>query len=75
VHEDGFQVERLPDGELEFRDLYGRVIPEAPAPPEVAGDLNTGVQVDAHTLTPNWDGTRLNLDHVIWAMHPRASGH
>ena len=75
VHEGGFHLQRLPSGELEFRDLYGRVIPDAPALPAVTGELNTGAQVDARTLTPNWDGTRLNLDHVIWAMHPRATGH
>src|SRR5437660_31704 len=30
VHEDGFQVERLADGELQFRRPNGRVLPNAP---------------------------------------------
>src|SRR6185503_10701403 len=33
VHEDGFQVERLPDGELRFRRPDGRVLLEVPQPP------------------------------------------
>jgi len=55
-----------------------------PAPPEVAGDAAArlradnaaaGVHVDAHTLRPDWDGTRLNLGYAIDVMHPRAIGH
>src|SRR5256885_13510783 len=64
VHEGGFQVERLPGGELQFRTPNGWVIPEAPALPDVAGELTPDAQVDARTLTPNWDGTRLELDHL-----------
>jgi hypothetical protein len=33
VHEDGFQVERLADGELRFRHPRGWLIPDAPEPP------------------------------------------
>ncbi|HEU5196058.1 MAG TPA: DUF222 domain-containing protein [Methylomirabilota bacterium] len=81
VHEGGFQVERLPGGELRFRDTFARVIPEAPRLPDVPPDaaeslcaqnINAEVHIDAHTLTPNWDGTRLDLHHAIWAMHPLA---
>jgi len=75
VHEGGFQVERLPGGALQFRTPNGWVIPEAPALPDVSGELTPDAQVDARTLTPNWDGTRLDLDLVIWALHPRARGH
>jgi len=38
VHEEGFQVERLASGELEFRRPNGWVFPEAPALPEVTVD-------------------------------------
>jgi len=81
VHEGGFQVERLAGGELQFRDTYGRVMDEAPTLPEVPPDaaetlraqnVNAGVQVDDKTLIPSWDGTRLDLHHAIWAMHPLA---
>ena len=84
VHEDGFQVQRLADGELEFRDPRGRVVASVPASPALSGDSEkvlradngaAGVHVGALTLTPNWDGTRLNLGWAIDVMHPRAIGH
>src|SRR5204863_2060020 len=34
VHEEGYQVERQPDGELHFRRPDGRVLPEVPLPHE-----------------------------------------
>ena len=83
VHEGGFQVQRLPDGELEFRHPCGYVIPQVPPAPELAADsealLRTqtaaaGVEVGAKTLLPNWDGARLNLGYAISVMHPRANG-
>src|ERR1041384_7755439 len=69
VHEDGFQVERLASGELEFRRPDGRPLPEAPRLPGVPADAsealcaqnaNAAAQLDAHTLTPEWDGTRFD---------------
>jgi len=57
------------------------VLPQVPAPPEVAVDAEArlrgdnaaaGVHVDAHTLRPDWDGTRLNLGYAISVMHPLA---
>jgi len=83
VHEEGFGVERLRDGELEFRDPRGRVVPPVPAPPELIRDSElvlhdenaaAGVHVDANTLGPDWDGTRLPLGWAISVMHPRANG-
>src|SRR5206468_12851431 len=62
VHEDDFQVERLADGELQFRRPNGRVLPNAPALPavhdseEVLRAQNAGVDLNARTLTPAWDG-------------------
>src|SRR5213079_2895575 len=38
VHEEGFQVDRQPDGELRFRRPDGRPLPEVPPPLEVLGD-------------------------------------
>src|SRR5436190_22244307 len=38
VHEEGYQVERQPDGELHFRRPDGRVLPEVPLPHEVPDD-------------------------------------
>jgi uncharacterized protein DUF222/HNH endonuclease len=84
VHQDEFQVERQPDGELEFRDRYGRVLPRVTPAPELNGNSEetlraanaaAGVNPDSTTLRPNWDGTRLNLGWAIDVMHPRAIGH
>jgi uncharacterized protein DUF222/HNH endonuclease len=80
VHEDGFQVERLANGELEFRRPDGQGLPNAPrlpaAPPSagatVAPRAASGVRVDAHTLTPSWTGERLDVRYAIDVMHPRA---
>jgi 5-methylcytosine-specific restriction endonuclease McrA len=38
VHEEGYQLDRLANGELRFRSPNGRVLPEVPTPPEVLGD-------------------------------------
>jgi hypothetical protein len=60
------------------------VIVEAPVLPDVPDDaterlcaqnVNAGSRPDAHTLTPNWDGTRLNLGWAIDMLHPRVIGH
>ncbi len=79
VHEDGFQVERLADRELQFRRPDGRVLPEAPALPDVAADAearlraqNAGVHVDAGTLRPSWSGERFDVGYAIDVLHPLA---
>ena len=38
VHEEGYQLDRQPDGELRFRRPDGRVLPEVPPPPWVPID-------------------------------------
>lgn len=35
VHEEGYEVQRRPDGELRFRHPDGRVLPDVPPPPTV----------------------------------------
>ena len=77
VHEDGFHVARLADGELEFRRPNGWVLPDAPAMPGADGERtlraqNAGVEVNARTLTPPWDGTRFSVSYAIDVLHPRA---
>jgi uncharacterized protein DUF222/HNH endonuclease len=83
VHEEGYQVERRPDGELRFRRPDGRALPDVPAPPRAPDDPvgklrarneAAGLRLHAHTATPGWLGERLN---VVWAMdvlHPLAIG-
>ena len=81
VHEEGFQVQRLASGELEFRRPDGRRLPDAPRLPGVPADaadalceqnLSAGARVDANTLKPEWDGTRFNVGYAISVMHPLA---
>ena len=83
VHEDGFQVQRLGDGEVEFLRPDGRMLPQAPVLPRVPADggqhlraanATAGVHVDAITLRPNWDGERFDVVHAIDVLHPRAIG-
>jgi hypothetical protein len=81
VHEEGYQVDRLPNGELEFRRPDGRPLPEFLLPPKVPHDpvqvLRTrneseGLRLDAQTLTPSWLGEPLNVGYAISVMHPLA---
>jgi 5-methylcytosine-specific restriction endonuclease McrA len=83
VHEDGFHVVGLPNGDLEFRRPDGRLLAEAPRLPDVPTNaaevlceknVNAGARPDTHTLTPDWDGTRFNVGYAIDVMHPRAIG-
>ena len=55
----------------------------APRLPDVPADaadelceqnVKAGAQLDAHTLTPAWDGERFDVVHAIDVMHPRAIG-
>jgi uncharacterized protein DUF222/HNH endonuclease len=81
VHEEGYQVDRLPNGELEFRRPDGRLLPEFLLPPKVPHDpVNVlrarneadGLRLDARTLTPSWLGEPLNVGYAIDVMHPLA---
>jgi Domain of unknown function (DUF222)/HNH endonuclease len=81
VHEEGYQVDRLSNGELEFRRPDGRLLPEFMLPPKVSRDpVNLlwasgeadGLHLDARTLTPSWLGERLNVSYAIDVMHPLA---
>ena len=83
VHEKVIQLQRLATGDLEFRDMYGRVLAQVPQAPQLFGDSEealraatsaAGINVGPTTLRPNWDGTRLDLRYAIDVMHPRANG-
>ena len=83
VHEEGYQVERLPDGELQFRRPNGWVLPEVPPPPKVpdqpvallrAMNAAEGLELHAHTATPSWFGERLDVGYAIDVLHPLAIG-
>jgi hypothetical protein len=82
VHEEGYQVERLEGGELQFRRPNGRVLPDVPPPPPVPDDpvealreLNEadGLALDEHTATPSWNGESLDVGYAIDVLHPLAT--
>ena len=82
VHEEGYGLERLPDGELQFRTANGRLLPAVPQPPAVSSDpfqfveahnQERGVHIHARTSCPSWSGERLNLAYAIDVLHPLAN--
>src|SRR5438128_10534392 len=82
VHEEGYQVERQRDGELRFRRPDGWLVPEVPLSAAVPKDpvealrlrhAAQGLQVDAHTATPGWQGERLDVGWAIDVLHPLAA--
>ncbi|HEV8615676.1 MAG TPA: DUF222 domain-containing protein [Methylomirabilota bacterium] len=83
VHEEGFQCERQPDGELQFRRPDGRPLPAAPPAAAVpadpvhvlrAGHVAAGLRLDARTSCPEWLGERLDVGWAIDVLHPLAVG-
>ena len=82
VHEEGYGVERLPDGELRFRRPDGRIVPEVPRPPEVPADPvaalrarheANGFVLHARTAMPGWLGEPLDVGYAIDVLHPLAT--
>jgi hypothetical protein len=70
VHEEGFQLRRLPEGKVEFRNPHGLLVPYAPAQPREPIDgfetllkrlEDGGIVVDPYTGTPLWDGSPPDL--------------
>src|SRR5437762_4470046 len=81
VHEEGYEVDRQPDGELSFRRPDGRLVPEVPPPLDVLGDPveilrgqhdAEGLVLNARTTTPGWLGERLDVGWAIDVLHPLA---
>ena len=79
VHEEGYQVERGPDGTLHFRRPDGCLIPEsppaAPVPVDPVGALRAGHEaqgllVHARTCCAGWLGERLDVSWAIDVLHP-----
>ena len=81
VHEEGYQVERQPDGELRFRRPDGRPLPDVPPPSAIPDDPvqalrarheAAGLHLHAQTTRPSWLGERLDVGWAIDVPHPRA---
>ena len=82
VHEEGYQVERMPDGALQFRRPDGRVLPDVSPPPVVPADpaialrerhSAQGLQLHARTGLAGWLGERLDIGWAIGVLHPLAT--
>ena len=82
VHEEGYQVERQPDGALHFRRPDGRPLPDVAPPAAVPADPvralrarheAQGLRVHARTACPGWLGERLDLGWAIDVLHPLAT--
>ena len=82
VHEEGYQLERMPDGALQFRRPNGWLLPEVPPPAAVPADpvgtlraqhAAQGLRVHARTGLPGWLGERLDVGWAIGVLHPRAT--
>ena len=78
VHEEGYQVDRQPDGALQFRRPDGRPLPEVPPPAAVPADpvqdlrdahVALGLHLHARTAGPGWQGERLNVGWAIDVGH------
>src|SRR5438105_4813205 len=84
VHEEGYGVERPPDGELRFRRPDGRILPESPPPAAVPADPVEALRaqhdaqhlrIHARTAMPGWLGERLDVGWAIDVLHPLAATH
>ncbi len=82
VHEDGYQIEREPDGTLKFRRPDGRLLPEVPSLAPLPADpvsalreqhVAQGLQLHARTGLAGWLGERLDVGWAIDVLHPLAS--
>jgi len=82
VHEEGYQVDRQPDGELRFRRPDGRPLPEVPSPATVPADPvqdlrerhdAQGFRFHVRTACPGWLEERLDVGWAIGALHPLAT--
>jgi len=81
VHEDGYEVARMPDGSFLFRRPDGRALPDVPPSAAVPDDpVNRlrakheaqGLHLHARTACPSWLGERLDVGWAIDVLHPLA---
>jgi 5-methylcytosine-specific restriction endonuclease McrA len=81
VHEEGYEVDRLPDGDLRFRRPNGWLLPNVPAgspvPADVVRHLRSendalGLEIHPRIAMPSWLGERLDVAYAIDVLHPLA---
>ncbi len=82
VHEEGYHLDRSPEGELRFRRPNGQLLPESPPRTRVpadpvrtlrAGHEANGLHLHARTAMPSWLGDRLDVGWAIDVLHPLAN--
>jgi len=82
VHEEGYQLERLADGALQFQRPDGRPLPDVPSPAAVPADPvgalrarheAQGLRLHARTGCGGWLGERLDVGWAIDVLHPLAA--
>jgi HNH endonuclease len=82
MHEEGYQVECGPDGNVGFRRPDGTPLPDVPSPSAVLDDpiatirerhRSQGLDIDSRTACPAWGGERLDVGWAIDVLHPRAA--
>jgi 5-methylcytosine-specific restriction endonuclease McrA len=82
VHEEGYQVERLPDGALRFRRPNGSVLPDVPPLASVPADpvealrarhAAEGLRLHPRTGLPRWLGEPLDVGWALDVLHPLAT--
>src|SRR5437867_12862100 len=79
VHEEGYQIERHPDGTLSFRRPDGRPLPAVPPAAAVPDDpvralrARHDAQGHARTACAGWLGERLDVGWAIDVLHPMAA--
>jgi len=83
VHEEGYQIEPMSDGALQFRRPDGRILPDVSPPPVLPADpvgalraehTAQGLQIHSRTGVAGWVGERLDLGWAIDVLHPLPAG-
>ncbi|MEX2224712.1 MAG: HNH endonuclease signature motif containing protein [Candidatus Rokuibacteriota bacterium] len=81
VHEEGYQLDRMPEGALQFRRPDGRALPDVPPAAAVPADPVAalraqheaqGLRLHARTGYPGWLGERLDVGWALDVLHPLA---
>ena len=82
MHEEGYHVQREPDGTLRFCRPDGRPLPAVPRPTPVPADPvealrarheNQGLRLHARTTCATWTSERLDVSWAIDVLHPLAN--
>jgi hypothetical protein len=69
IHEGGFSLRLMANGEVEVRAPGGALLSAAPCPAnDVGGIIRDNDWWDVDTATPSWDGEPVDYDAVVGAL-------